>query len=50
MRVTQLELAREGTLSPQMRAVAEKEGIDPETVREMVAEGSVVIPANINHK
>jgi phosphomethylpyrimidine synthase len=33
-----------------MRAVAEKEGIDPETVREMVAEGSVVIPANINHK
>lgn len=48
--MTQLELAREGTLSPQMRAVAEKEGIDPETVREMVAEGSVVIPANINHK
>jgi len=48
--VTQLELAREGTLSPQMRAVAEKEGIDPETVREMVAEGFVVIPANINHK
>jgi len=33
-----------------MRAVAEKEGIDPETVREMVAEGFVVIPANINHK
>jgi phosphomethylpyrimidine synthase len=33
-----------------MRAVAENEGIDPETVREMVAEGSVVIPANINHK
>jgi phosphomethylpyrimidine synthase len=48
--VTQLELAREGTLSPQMRAVAQKEGIDPETVREMVAEGFVVIPANINHK
>ena len=48
--MTQLELAREGTLSPQMRAVAEKEGIDPETVREMVAEGFVVIPANINHK
>lgn len=48
--MTQLELAREGTLSPQVKAVAEKEGIDPETVREMVAEGSVVIPANINHK
>ena len=48
--MTQLELAREGTLSPQMRAVAQKEGIDPETVREMVAEGFVVIPANINHK
>lgn len=48
--MTQLEFAREGTLSPQVKAVAEKEGIDPETVREMVAEGSVVIPANINHK
>ena len=31
--MTQLELAREGTLSPAMRAIAEKEGLDPESVR-----------------
>jgi len=48
--VTQLELAREGTLSKAIRFVAQKEGIDPKTVCEMVADGSVVIPANINHK
>ncbi len=48
--MTQLELAREGTLSPAMRAIAEKEGLDPELVRAGVADGSIVIPANINHK
>ncbi len=48
--MTQLELAREGTLSKAIRFVAQKEGIDPKTVCEMVADGSVVIPANINHK
>jgi len=48
--MTQLELAREGTLSPAMRAIAEKEGLDPELVRSGVADGSIVIPANVNHK
>ena len=48
--MTQLELAREGTLSPAMRAVAEKEGLEPEAVRSGVADGSIVIPANVNHK
>ena len=48
--MTQLELAREGTLSPAIQIVAEKEGIDPETVRTGVASGSIVIPVNINHK
>ena len=48
--MTQLELAREGTLSPAMRAVAEKERLDPEAVPAGVADGSIVIPANVNHK
>ena len=48
--MTQLELARDGTLSPEMNAVAEKEGLDPETVCSGVAEGTIVIPANINRK
>ncbi|MDP2729003.1 MAG: phosphomethylpyrimidine synthase ThiC [Dehalococcoidales bacterium] len=48
--MTQLELARKGTISPQMEAVAKYEGIEAEVVRQHVAEGTVVIPANINHK
>ncbi|MDY6892795.1 MAG: phosphomethylpyrimidine synthase ThiC [Chloroflexota bacterium] len=48
--MTQLELAREGTLSPAIQIVAEKEGIDPETLRNGVALGSIVIPVNTNHK
>ena len=40
---TQAEQAQEGTITPQMREVARKEGIDPETLRERIAAGSVVI-------
>lgn len=47
--MTQIELARSGDISDVMRCVAEKEGIDPEIVRDHVAEGSIVIPANIHH-
>lgn len=48
--MTQLELAREGTISPQMRLVAEREGLDPESVCRTVAEGAAVIPANPAHR
>ncbi len=48
--MTQLELAREGQLSPAMQTVAEEEGLDPECVLSGVADGSIVIPANTNHK
>jgi phosphomethylpyrimidine synthase len=48
--MTQLELAREGINSPQMSLVAKNEGIEAEFVRRGVAEGTIVIPANINHK
>ena len=48
--MTQLELARAGTLSPEIKAVADKEGLEPETVLRGVADGSIVIPVNVNHK
>jgi len=48
--MTQLELARKNIISPQMEAVARHENVDAELVRGGVAEGTIVIPANINHK
>lgn len=42
-------MAREGTVSPQMEAVARHEDISIETIRQVVAQGIVVIPANIKH-
>lgn len=47
--MTQLESARRGILTPQLEIVARKEGLDPETVRERLAQGAIVIPANVNH-
>jgi phosphomethylpyrimidine synthase len=47
--MTQLEMAKQGIISPQMKLVAEQEGIDPETLRKSIEKGTVVIPANINH-
>ncbi|MBI2836094.1 MAG: phosphomethylpyrimidine synthase ThiC [Chloroflexi bacterium] len=44
--MTQLELARQGIVSPQMLAVAENEGLEPEFIRQGVADGTIVIPAN----
>jgi phosphomethylpyrimidine synthase len=48
--VTQLEHARLGTVTAQMRRVAEREAhLTPEQVRDEVAAGRMVIPANIVH-
>jgi len=47
--MTQLELARQGIISPQMKTVAQQEGVDVEFIRRGVAKGTIVIPANINH-
>ncbi len=47
---TQMEAARKGIITPEIKAVAEKEGRDTEFIRQMVAEGKVAIPANKNHK
>ncbi|MBC7784572.1 MAG: phosphomethylpyrimidine synthase ThiC [Burkholderiales bacterium] len=48
--MTQLESARLGVITQQMRRVAEREPhLTPEQVRDEVAAGRMVIPANINH-
>jgi phosphomethylpyrimidine synthase len=48
--ITQLEHARVGTITPQMARVAEREGhLSPEQIRDEVAAGRMIIPANINH-
>jgi len=48
--VTQLEHARLGAVTPEMRRVAEREPhLTPEQVRDEVAAGRMVIPANKTH-
>ncbi len=47
--MTQLELARRGTVSDEMAFVARREGLDPEVVRSEVARGRMIIPANKVH-
>lgn len=47
---TQMEAAKKGIITPEMEAVAEKESMSAEKIRELVALGRVAIPANINHK
>ncbi|MHB0912007.1 MAG: phosphomethylpyrimidine synthase ThiC [Armatimonadota bacterium] len=47
--MTQLELARAGQISPEMRAVAQDERLDAEQIRAGVAAGTIVIPRNVNH-
>ena len=46
---TQLSWARAGIITDEMRFVAAREGFDPEVVREEVAAGRAVIPANHRH-
>jgi len=46
---TQMDAARQGIVTPQMTIVAQKEKMAPETLRELIAAGKVIIPANRNH-
>ena len=46
---TQMDAAKQGIITPQMQTVAAKEKMDPQRLRELVAAGQVVIPANKNH-
>ncbi len=47
--MTQLEQARCGTVTPQIRAVAQKESVTEDYLVEQVAAGTAVIPFNIKH-
>lgn len=46
---TQMEAAKKGIVTPQIEMVAEKEKIEVEKLKELVASGQVAIPANIHH-
>lgn len=47
--VTQLHYARRGIITPEMEFAAIREGLEPEFVREEIASGRAILPANINH-
>ncbi len=47
--MTQLEAARAGIITPQMRRVAQRENVAAEAIRVGVARGRIVIPANARH-
>ena len=47
---TQMDAAKKGIITNEMKVVAEKEGKRADEIRELVALGRVAIPANINHK
>ncbi|HEX3106260.1 MAG TPA: phosphomethylpyrimidine synthase ThiC [Terriglobales bacterium] len=46
---SQMHYARQGFVTDEIRYVAEREKIAPELVRDEVARGRMIIPANINH-
>ena len=48
--MTQLEIARNGELSPEMRAAADLEQIEPELLRQGIASGTIVLPVNRNRR
>src|SRR6185295_11717320 len=47
--VSQMHYARRGEITPEMEFIAIREGVTPEMVRDEVARGRAIIPANINH-
>jgi phosphomethylpyrimidine synthase len=47
--VTQLHYARRGEITHEMAFVAAREGLAPELVRDEIARGRAILPANVNH-
>jgi len=47
---TQMNAAKKGIITKQMKEVAEREAIDVKIIMGKMAEGKIVIPANKNHK
>lgn len=47
---TQMDAARRGIVTPEIEVVAKKENREVSFIMDMVAQGKVAIPANVNHK
>jgi len=47
--VSQMHYARKGVVTPEMEFVAIREGLEPSFVREEIARGRAILPANVNH-
>ncbi len=47
--MTQIELARSGIVSPEVKHVAEEEGVEVDFILQGLLDGTIVIPANPNH-
>ncbi len=48
--MTQLEQAKKGVITNEMKQVALKEGVEPQYIRSSIADGTVIITKNKNHK
>jgi len=48
--MTQLEKARKGLMTEEMKIAARGENVAPEYIRKGIAEGTIVICRNINHQ
>ena len=46
---TQMHYARQGEITPEMEYVARRENLTPESIRDEVAQGRMIIPANVRH-
>ncbi len=47
--VTQMHYARQGLVTEEMTFVAQREQLAPDLIRDEVARGRLIIPANVNH-
>ncbi|MBM4446922.1 MAG: phosphomethylpyrimidine synthase ThiC [Chloroflexi bacterium] len=47
--MTQLDLAKQGIISPQIKQIAQQEDVSQEIIQQYASEGKIVIPANVNH-
>ncbi len=47
--MTQLEFAKQGIVTPQIKQVVRQENIVEEVILQYIADGKIVVPANINH-
>ena len=47
--MTQIELARKGTVTPLMESIAITEGMDASYIGQLIAAGKIVIPCNTQH-